>query len=119
MKKTLVLGASTNPTRYAYKAVNRLVAHGHEVIALGVKEGKIGQIPIVHGRPLINDLDTVSLYLNPSRQKEYYQYLLELQPKRLIFNPGTENPVLMQMAKEKAIEVVAACTLVLLSVGSY
>ncbi len=119
MKKTLVLGASNNPSRYAYKAVNRLVAHGNEVIALGIKDGKIGQIPIVHGRPNIKDLHTISLYLNPSHQKAYYNYLLELHPQRIIFNPGTENAVFMKMAKEKGIEVIAACTLVMLSIGAY
>ena len=119
MKKTLVLGASTNPARYAYKAVNRLVAHGHDVVALGIKKGRIGNVEIVQGLPDIKGLHTISLYLNPSRQKEYYNYLLQLQPQRIIFNPGTENPVLMKMAKEKNIEVIAACTLVMLSIGNY
>jgi len=119
MKKTLVLGASTNSTRYSYRAVNRLVAHGHEVIALGIKKGKIGPVEIVHGFPQIKDLHTISLYINPSLQSQYYTYLLELQPKRIIFNPGTENNILMKMASERNIEVLAACTLVMLSVGSY
>lgn len=119
MKKTLVLGASTNPARYSHRAVNRLVAHGHEVIALGIKKGKIGPVEIIHGLPEIKDLHTVSLYINPSIQSQYYNYLLELQPKRIIFNPGTENNVFIKMASEKNIEVLAACTLVMLSIGSY
>ncbi|MEM9821634.1 MAG: CoA-binding protein [Bacteroidota bacterium] len=119
MKKTLVLGASTNPARYAYRAVNRLVAHGHEVVALGIKKGKIGQIEITQGFPEIDHLDTISLYINPSLQRQYYSYLINLQAKRIIFNPGTENTVLMKMAREKNIEVVAACTLVMLSIGNY
>lgn len=119
MKKTLVLGASTNPSRYAYKAVNRLTAHGYEVIPLGIKDGKIGQISIQKGRPAIVDLHTISMYVNPNHQKEYYDYLLGLNPKRIIFNPGTENAVFMKMAREKGIEVLAACTLVMLSIGDY
>lgn len=119
MKKTLVLGASTNPSRYGYKAVERLRSNGHEVIAIGIKEGNIGEISITLGRPLIPDLDTITLYLNPTRQKDYYDYILGLKPQRIIFNPGTENAVLMKLAREKGIEVEAACTLVMLSLDQY
>ena len=119
MKNTLVLGASSNPSRYAYKAINRLRANGHKVIAIGIKEGKIGDVSITLGRPLIPDLHTITLYLNPGRQKGYYDYIIELNPERIIFNPGTENAVLMKLAKEKGIEVEAACTLVTLSLDQY
>ncbi len=119
MKRTLVLGASPNPARYAYTAVRRLKANGHEVIPLGIRQGEIDGKKIQTGRPDLKDVHTVSVYLNPVRQQEYYDYLLALHPKRIIFNPGTENPELMQAAKKEGIEVMSACTLVLLSIGDY
>ena len=119
MKKTLVLGASPNPSRYAYTAVRRLKENGHEVIPLGIRQGEIDGIKIQTGQPELKDLHTVSVYLNPARQKEYYDYLLKLRPKRIIFNPGAENPDLMQLAKKEGIEVLTACTLVLLSIGNF
>lgn len=119
MKKTLVLGASTNPQRYAYIATHRLTAAGHEVVPLGIKKGIVAGLTIINDRPLEKDVDTVTLYLNPLRQEEYYDYILALQPKRIIFNPGTENMVLAKMAREKGIETLNACTLVLLSIDQY
>ncbi len=119
MKKTLVLGASPNPARYSYLAVSRLKKHGHEIVALGVKEGEIEGIPIVKGMPELEDIDTITLYINPFRQEEYYDYLLDMKPRRMIFNPGTENYAFMHRAKLEGVEVLAACTLVMLSTGQY
>ena len=121
MKKTVVLGASTNPDRYSYKATSRLKAANHEVVPIGIKKGAIEGIDIIHGEPEIEGVDTITLYLNPKRQEQYYDYILSLKPKRIIFNPGTENPVLMKLAEESdiEIEVVQACTLVMLSLGHY
>jgi predicted CoA-binding protein len=120
MKTTVVLGASLSPGRYSYLAVNRLSAAGHPVIALGREAGSIGNIPVLTEYPdKIPDLDTVTLYLNPSNQKEYYDYIISLQPQRIIFNPGTENPELKQLAKSQGIVTEEACTLVMLSLGNY
>lgn len=119
MKKTLVLGASTNPSRYSNIATRRLTDAGHEVVPVGVKDGEIEGIEIIKGQPKVEAIDTVTLYLNPTRQKEFYEYILGLEPKRIIFNPGTENAELVNLAKSKGIETSIACTLVLLSVDEY
>jgi predicted CoA-binding protein len=119
MKKTLVLGATTNPERTAYVAVHRLVNMGHEVIPVGVKTGEIAGITIANGQPKIEAVDTVSLYVNPEIQKSYYDYLLALQPNRIIFNPGTENLELATLASQQGIAVENACTLVLLATNTY
>ena len=116
---TVVLGASTNPARYAFLATQRLQEYGFTAIPIGIKEGKIGEIDIVMGRPDLENIHTVTLYLNPMRQKEYYDYILGLQPKRIIFNPGTENSELMELAKQHNVETIEACTLVMLSIGNY
>ena len=119
MKKTIVLGASTNPTRYSYLAMHRLKQAGYEAFPIGIKKGIVAEELIRNDLPMIDDIDTITLYLNPKRQEEYYDYILSLHPKRIIFNPGTENIVLANLAKEKNIEVLVACTLVLLSTGQY
>ncbi len=119
MKKTLVLGATPNPDRYAYLATVRLRSHGHEAVPVGIKKGMIGDLEIENGRPAADDIDTVTLYLGPERQQEYYEYILSLKPKRIIFNPGTENDELADLAKANGIETVEACTLVMLSIGNY
>ncbi len=118
-KKTVVLGASENPSRYSHLAVNRLTSAGHPVLAIGKRAGDINGIPIQTGKPEINDVDTVTLYLNPQNQKPFYDYILSLHPKRIIYNPGTENPELEKLSAEKHIENLEACTLVLLSTGQY
>jgi len=118
-KKTLVLGASENPARYSYLALNRLKAHQHPVVAVGRKETEVAGIPISKSPVQEEGIDTVTLYLNPTHQREYYDYILNLHPKRIIFNPGTENPELMRLAKDKGIEPVVACTLVMLATGQY
>lgn len=118
-KKTLVLGASDNPSRYSYLAVKRLRNHGHQVVAIGRKHSFIDAIEINTEKILWENIDTVTIYLNPGHQPEYYQYILSLQPKRIIFNPGAENDDLALLAKEKNINILEACTLVLLSTNQY
>lgn len=118
-KTTLVLGASANPSRYSNLAINRLRNHNHPVVAIGKKDGKVGDTPVETATRKIEDIDTITLYLNPENQKQYYDYILNLHPKRIIFNPGTENDELAKMAKDRGIEPVEACTLVLLSTGQY
>jgi predicted CoA-binding protein len=118
-KKTLVLGASQNPERYSYLAVQQLAKHRHPVIAIGRTKGTIGNIEIEVDKKPFNDIDTVTLYLNPANQKDNYAYILSLNPKRIIFNPGAENDELEQLARQKGIKTMEACTLVLLSIGQY
>jgi predicted CoA-binding protein len=118
-KLTVVLGASPNPNRYSYLAVNRLVAKGHPVLAIGKRDGQIGDTPITKEHPLPENVDTVTLYMNPVLQREYYDYIFQLKPKRIIFNPGTENDDLAEQAESKGITPVEACTLVMLGSGQY
>lgn len=119
MKKTLVLGASENPERYSYKAICMLKSHDHPVVAIGTKKGKVEGVSFSFEKEDFKDVDTVSLYLNPERQKEYYDYILSLNPKRIIFNPGTENPELKKLAQDKNIHTEEVCTLVLLSTNQF
>ena len=119
MKRTLVIGASDNPERYSFLAIRQLKKHGHEVAAIGAKTGEAEGVPILTGKPALEGIETVTLYINPFRQEEYYDYILELKPKRLIFNPGTENYAFMHRAKLEGVEVLDACTLVMLSTGQY
>lgn len=118
-KKTLVLGASLNPERYSFLAVTRLVEAAHPVIAIGQKAGEVAGITIQTKQIPLSNIDTVTLYLNPSRQRDYYNYILQTKPKRVVFNPGTENPELYQLLKANGIQVEVACTLVLLTTKQY
>lgn len=118
-KKTLVLGASDNPERYSYLAVNRLRSKGHPVEAIGRKKVKVADIDVDTVKKEIPGIDTVTLYLSPAHQKEYYDYIVSLHPRRLIFNPGAENEELAALAKANGIQPVEACTLVLLSTGQF
>lgn len=118
-KKTLVLGASSNPARYSYLAINSLRNKGHDVIAIGSHTGKVHDVEIISEMKQIEGLDTVTLYLNPFHQKEYYNYIISQKPKRIIFNPGAENEELASLAKKNGIITQEACTLVLLSTGQY
>ena len=118
-KKTLVLGASDNPSRYSFLAMNRLKAHQHPVVAVGRKEAEVNGMQIHKQNIPEEGIDTITLYLNPANQVEYYDYILGLKPKRIIFNPGTENNELMRKAREAGIEPVVACTLVMLATGQY
>ncbi len=118
-KKTLVLGASDNPARYSYLAINRLINNQFPVVAVGKKAGIVSGIPILTEKPHFIDIDTITLYLNPANQKEYYDYIISLHPRRIIFNPGTENNELSYFALQKNILTLEACTLVLLTTGQY
>jgi predicted CoA-binding protein len=118
-KKTLVLGASDNPSRYSYLAINRLRQRGHPVVAIGRRVGNVSDVALIKDKIAVDDIDTVTLYLNNKHQQEYHDYILSLKPKRIIFNPGAENPELEKLAEENWIETMEACTLVLLSTGQY
>ena len=118
-RKTLVLGASENPMRYSYLATNKLLAHGHPVVAIGKSKGQIQDVEIHTDRPEMDDVDTVTLYLNPANQKPYYDYIVSLKPRRVIFNPGTENDELEEKLKSEGVITQEACTLVMLSTGQY
>ncbi|MEO1050791.1 MAG: CoA-binding protein [Bacteroidota bacterium] len=121
MKKTAVIGASPNPARYSFMASEMLSEYGHEIVPLGIRRGKVAEEEIVdiRNRPDFDDIDTITLYIGPKHQPQWYDYILSLNPKRIIFNPGTENYELQQMAEEKGIEIVEGCTLVMLRVGNY
>lgn len=116
----LVLGASDKPDRYSYKAAISLQKNGHKPILIGNKQGKILDMPILTELPLpYPHIDTITLYLNPQRQKQYYNLIFALHPKRIIMNPGTENEELIALAQQKSILVQEACTLVMLSIGNF
>lgn len=118
-KKTLVLGASLKANRYSNYAIQRLVAKGYDVYAFGLKEGFVDHVKIDTELKSYNAIHTITLYLNPKRQKAYYNYIVSLNPERIIFNPGTENPEFYKILKENNIFFEAACTLVLLSTDQY
>ena len=119
-KKTLVIGATNDPSRYAYMAISSLLHRGHEVVPLGVEEGTVHGLKIETEPKPFEDIDTVTLYINPRKQKSYLDYIVhEIHPKRIIFNPGTENPELVKLAKDNNIEVIHGCTLVMLSAKMY
>jgi predicted CoA-binding protein len=117
--KTLVVGASTNPERYAFKAVNSLLAHGHEIELVGQKAGEIKGNRIHTNYPDFDGIDTVTMYVGFKNQPILYDYILKQHPRRIIFNPGTENPEFEKLATSKGIEVEQACTLILLATGQY
>lgn len=118
-KKTLVLGASTHPYRYSYLAIHKLRRSGHEVVAIGKKAGQVNDVQIQTDPELFPDIDTVTLYMNPKIQEEYYEYIVALHPKRVVFNPGTENPDLYEILETEGIAYEIACTLVLLGTNQY
>jgi predicted CoA-binding protein len=118
-KYTLVLGASVNAARYSNMAIKNLIENKHNVIALGNKTGNVNTVKIETKKIQFDHIDTITLYINPAHQKEYYDYIFSLNPKRIIFNPGTENEVLMQLAQQKGIATIEACTLVLLNTQQY
>jgi len=117
--KTLIFGASTNPERYSYKAMKQLMAHNHTIVAIGGREAHILGIEIMKGHPTLDDIHTITMYMGEKRQAEHENYLLSLNPKRIIFNPGAENPSLAEKARKNGIEVLEACTLVMLSTGQF
>ena len=118
-KKTLVLGASDNPSRYSFLAINSLRRHGHPVVAIGRKNTRVADVNVTKEHQQFDEIDTVTLYLNPRNQQEFYDYILSLQPKRIIFNPGTENNELIEKARKQGIQTKEACTLVMLSTNQY
>ena len=118
-KKTMVIGASANPARYSYLALKKLSQHDHPVVAIGKRKGTVGSVEIITEQQPVTGVDTITLYLNSNNQKQYYDYILSLNPKRIIFNPGAENDELSSLAKKQGIKVQEACTLVLLSTGQY
>lgn len=117
--KTLILGATPNPERFAYLAANKLVKHGYPIVNVGIKTGELAGEQILSGTPDLEDIDTVTLYVGAKRQPPYYDWLLGLKPRRIIFNPGTENPELANLARQQGIETLPACTLVMLGTGQY
>jgi predicted CoA-binding protein len=117
--RVLVFGASTNPLRYAYIATNLLLEKGHEVFLVGIKKGEVSGISIQQDQPKISQIDTVTLYVGPQHQQDLLAYMIELAPKRVIFNPGTENPALMSEFNKMGIQVEEACTLVMLHTGQF
>jgi len=119
MKKTLVIGASEKADRYSNKAIRALLAHKHEVVAIGLRKGEVEGISFDAEKKVFEDIDTVTLYVGPQNQPEYYSYIIGLNPKRVIFNPGTENPEFFSKLKSAGIYPEIACTLVLLATGQF
>lgn len=119
MKKTLIIGASNNPERYAFKAAERLLAYGHEIELIGLRPDVIFGHKIATEHKNYKDIDTVTLYIGPQRQPDYFEYILSLHPRRVIFNPGTENIEFEKLLSENNIIAEEACTLVLLGTGQY
>jgi predicted CoA-binding protein len=118
-KKTLILGATPDPSRYAYLAAKRLTGSGHTIVNVGIKTGEVAGVPIEKPETIHTDIDTITLYIGPQNQPALYDYIINTKPKRIIFNPGTENPELRRRALEAGITTDEACTLVLLSIGQY
>jgi predicted CoA-binding protein len=121
MKKTVIVGATPNRSRYAFIAAEQLTDYEHEIVPIGIKKGEVfgKKILPIRQNPVIEDVHTITLYLGAKHQPEYYGYLLSLNPQRIIFNPGTENDEFIRLAQNKGIEIVAGCTLVMLRVGNY
>jgi predicted CoA-binding protein len=120
-KKTVIIGATPNPARFAYLAAETLLEYGHAIVPVGIKQGELFGYPIlnIRQRPQITGVDTITLYIGSQHQPEHYGYIFSLKPKRVIFNPGTENPELETMLKQQGVEALEACTLVLLRTGQY
>jgi uncharacterized protein len=119
MKRTVVIGASENPDRYSNMATKRLLRYGHETFPVGLRKGKIDNLEIITNKEIFPNIDTVTLYVGPQNQKDWFDYIINLQPKRIIFNPGTENPELEKLANQHNIETVEGCTLVMLGADTY
>lgn len=119
MGKTLIIGASKNPERYSYLAAEKLLRYGHEIELIGKRQEEIFGRTIDTEKKDFEDIDTVTLYLSEKFQQEYYEYIISLNPRRVIFNPGTENPEFENLLFKNNINVQEACTLVLLGTGQY
>lgn len=120
-KRTVIIGATPNPARYAYRAAHMLDHHGHTFIPVGIKKGEIAGKTILDLRqkPPIEEVDTVTLYIGPQNQPEWEDYILSLRPRRIIFNPGTENLAFANKATQQGINTEEACTLVMLQLGMF
>lgn len=120
-KKTVIIGATPNTTRYAYMAAERLANAHIKFVPIGIKQGEVlGETILpINEKPMVEDVHTVTMYIGPQNQPEWYDYILSLKPKRVLFNPGTENETFQEMIRKESIEVVEGCTLVMLGVGTY
>jgi len=119
MKRTLIIGATNNSERYAYKAAHKLTEAGHEIVPFGIKKGEVAGVEIINTWEDFEGIDTVTMYVGAARQDEYFDKIISIHPNRVIFNPGTENPIFESKLIAAGIEVEEACTLVLLSVKNY
>lgn len=117
--KTLLIGASENEERYANKAIRKLRQNGHEVVALAPRSGTVAGVPFETEKKRFEDIDTVTLYVGPKNQEGYVDYIIGLNPRRVIFNPGTENPAFESKLMQAGIQPLEACTLVLLATGQF
>jgi len=119
--KTVIIGATPNPSRYAFMAAQSLRSYKHEFVPIGIKKGEVQGQPIqqITDRPAITGVDTITMYIGPQRQPPWYNYLLSLKPRRIIFNPGSENEEFAKLAESKGVEVIEACTLVMLRTNQY
>lgn len=118
-KKTLVIGGSPNPERYSNKAIRKLLSYGHPVLSIGLRESEVESVEIITERPEFEGIHSVTMYIGPAKQSDYYDYILGLKPSRIIFNPGTENSEFESIAVKNGIEVVQNCTLVMLDYGLF
>ncbi len=120
-KRILIIGASPNPMRYSYKATLMLKRYGYEIVAVGLKNGFISDIPILEMNEIsqLSDIHTITLYINPALQFHYYEIILNLKPQRLIFNPGTENDEFCDLAEKHNIEIIENCTMMMLKHGCF
>ena len=116
---TAVFGSSVKPMRFSFKAINKLRQNGYPVHALGLREGRVADVDIQTGKPDLTDVHTVTMYLGPQNQPEYYDYIQSLKPQRVIFNPGTENNEFANILKDNGVEVVEYCTLVMLDMDMF
>jgi predicted CoA-binding protein len=119
MKRTLIIGATPNTSRYANKAAFRLVNTGHKIVNIGINKGEAAGVEIERVGEVYSKIHTITLYINEKHQSEYYDYILKTKPKRLIFNPGAENKELFEIAEKAGIEAIEACTLVMLATNQY
>lgn len=118
-KKTLILGASTNPARYSYAVAEKLTRAGHDIVLVGNKKGEVAGVEIQQDTERITNIDTVTMYLGQKNQLPYEDFLIKLKPKRIIFNPGAENPKLMERLKNEGVDAFEACNLVMLGTGQF
>jgi len=117
--RTLVIGASEKLERYSNKAIRKLLRYGHQVVPLALRAGEVKGLHFETGFPDLEDVHTITMYIGPQRQTPYYDYILKLNPQRIIFNPGTENEELMKLTAKQGIKNVTDCTGVMLDSGIF